>query len=74
MRVFHLERIVDVSGTSGTGRVCEGVIFEDGVCVLHWLDDGGSVSMYKSVEEMERIHGHGGRTKIIYEEITFPKI
>lgn len=67
MKRFWLERIEDVSGTSGTGTVAEGIVFSNGWCALHWLTKYTSVAFYQSVVELEAIHGHDGRTKIVFE-------
>lgn len=67
MRFFWLQRTTDVSGTSGTGRVAEGVIFSNGWCALHWLTKYTSVAYYQSVAELEAIHGHNGATVVVYE-------
>jgi hypothetical protein len=64
VRRFNLIRHEDVSGVSGTGVVCEGVVFSDGRTVLRWLRAGGSTAVYDSVEQMEAIHGHDGRTSL----------
>ena len=64
MKTFLLVRNEDVSGVSGTGVIAEGVEFENGKCVLGWLPLYRSVSMYDSVDEMEAVHGHNGRTYI----------
>jgi hypothetical protein len=64
---FWLERVEDVSGTSGTGRVAEGVVFSNGWCALHWLTKYTSVAFYQSVAELEAIHGHEGRTRVVFE-------
>jgi chaperonin GroES len=37
MKTFHLFRVVDETGISGTGKVAQGVVFEDGNCALRWL-------------------------------------
>lgn len=66
MKQFWLERREDVSGTSGTGRVAEGVVFANGWCALHWLGKLTSVAFYQSIEELEAIHGHGGKTRVVY--------
>ncbi len=66
MTYFWLERTEDVSGTSGIGRVAEGVIFSNGWCALHWLTKYTSVAFYQSVAELEAIHGHDGRTKVVF--------
>ena len=36
----------------------EGVIFSDGTCVIRWLTPSGSHSVWGSVDDMLRIHGH----------------
>lgn len=63
-RRFLLVRDEDVSGTSGTGIVAEGVLFSTGKTVLAWTTKYTSVAVYDSLAEMEAIHGHQGRTSI----------
>ena len=67
MRKFHLWRIEDESGVSGTGIVAEGVEFADGQCVMSWLTRYHSIAVYPSAAELEQIHGHHGKTKILWE-------
>lgn len=64
MRRFRLVREQDESGVSGTGVVAEGCQFTLGKCVLVWLTQYRSVAVYDAIEELEAIHGHGGRTRI----------
>ena len=66
MKLFNLVRTEDVSQVSGLGIVAEGVVFSDGVAVLRWLTAGGSTGIYDSIEHLEKIHGHEGRTKVVY--------
>lgn len=66
MTQFWLLRLEDESGVSGTGIVAEGVIFSGGWCALSWLTEYRSVGVYPSIEEIEAIHGHNGKTKIVY--------
>jgi hypothetical protein len=68
MRKFWLERIVDVSGVSGTGIVAEGVEFSDGRCAMRWTKDLSSVAIYDSVDALIAIHGHNGTTSVLFEE------
>lgn len=68
MRRFTLERDVDVSGVSGTGTVAEGVEFSDGSAVVHWLGDTPSHVIWPSIEMVRRIHGHGGATRVVYQD------
>lgn len=67
MKQFWLKRKQDVSGTSGTGIVAEGIIFSNGWCAIHWLTQYTSVAFYQSISECEAIHGHNGATEIVYE-------
>lgn len=67
-RAFHLKRLEDESDVSGTGRVAWGVVFPDGVVVLRWMTEGGSTGIYDSVESLDKIHGHDGKTVIVYDE------
>lgn len=64
MRRFLLVRTEDVSGVSGVGTVAEGILFSTGKAVLAWVTRYRSVAIYDSIEELEAIHGHDGRTKI----------
>ena len=68
MRKFYLERAEDVSGTSGTGRVAEGVVFSNGWCALHWLTEHTRVAVYQSVDDLEAVHGHDGATEVVMDE------
>ena len=67
MRTFQLYRTVDVSGTSGTGTVAKGVEFPDGQCTL-WWPNFGSIGIYKTIDDVKEIHGHEGRTLVVFEE------
>jgi len=62
MKLFNLIRMDDESGVSGTGIVAEGVEFSDGSCAISWLTPMKSVAFYPNIKELERIHGHGGKT------------
>ena len=64
MRLFRLHRIEDETGVSGTGDVAEGVQFSDGTCAMRWLTATSSTAIYASIEDLEKIHGHGGRTRV----------
>ena len=65
MKLFELRRTEDESGISGTGTVAQGVIFDNGTCVLTWLTEYTSVAVYANVETVIKIHGHGGKTKMV---------
>mgnify|MGYP006319141211 CR=1 FL=1 len=59
---FCLVRKADVSGTSGTGHVADGVQFPDGTCVLRWRTARSSTAVYSSHADLMAIHGHDGAT------------
>lgn len=63
-RVFALHRKEDYSGVSGTGYVAYGVEFHDGVVVMRWDTETSSTAVYESIEQLEKIHGHEGRTEV----------
>lgn len=66
MRTFQLHRDVDESGISGTGVVAEGVHFTNDKVAITWLTQYTSVAIYDSMETVEAIHGHGGKTRIVW--------
>lgn len=61
-RRFLLVRKEDVSGTSGTGVVAEGVEWSNGWVSVHWLSQLASMEMCESVKVFMAIHGHEGKT------------
>ena len=65
---FHLMRLADESGVSGTGRVAEGAIFSNGWVALVWLTDTPSLNFYPSIDAVDAIHGHNGATRIEYDQ------
>lgn len=68
VRRFHLVRDVDETGVSGTGIVAEGVARQHSGqgAALYWRTRHSSVCFYQSMEAVEAIHGHGGKTRIVY--------
>lgn len=69
---FVVQRDEDVSGISGEGVVAEGVQWSDGWVATHWLDKPPmhqpktDVWHRKGTAPFERIHGHDGRTRIVW--------
>ena len=57
----------DESGVSGTGRVAQGFIFDNGKVSVSWLSEHPSVTIYDSIGEVHAIHGHGGKTEVVME-------
>lgn len=69
LRRFHFERLEDASGVSGCGKVAEGCLFTDtGEAVVHWLGKHGSINVYHSIEDVIHVHGHEGKTKIVFDD------
>lgn len=68
MRTFTLRRDVDVSGVSGTGTVADGVVFPDGTTVMRWRGENASTVVWPNVEMAEKIHGHGGSSRIVWDQ------
>ena len=66
MRRFYLQREKDTSGVSGTGKVAEGVEFEDGAIVMQWLSHKPSLGVFRNLKHLRDIHGHGSDTKIVW--------
>lgn len=65
-RRFCLYRVEDESGVSGVGEVAEGCQFTNGRVALTFLVPPFSMLWYLSVEEMIAVHGHEGRTVIVW--------
>lgn len=69
MNTFTLVRIEDVSGTSGCGVVAEGVVFSNGKVAMTWFGKFQTVTVFDSLEQVEAIHGHEGRTLIKFDTV-----
>jgi hypothetical protein len=68
-QTFQVIRDVDHSGISGTGLVAEGWESSDGkTVVIVWLSATPSVCIYSDIRHVEAIHGHGGDTRIVYDD------
>lgn len=74
IKTYYLQRNVDHSGNSGTGKVAQVFELEDVGAVLVWGDDNplnvSSVVVYKSVDDLIKVHGHGGDTVLVPQEIS----
>ena len=69
MRRFYLQRDFDQSGVSGTGRIADGVEFDSGWIALHFdpaIKSIGSVYTYRDIADVYILHGHRGKTKIVW--------
>lgn len=63
-RRFQLVRDEDETGISGLGTVAYGVVFSDNIAVTRWNSDVAQTCVWQSMDEVEAVHGHGGRTRI----------
>jgi hypothetical protein len=68
MRRFHLERHEDNTGVSGVGRVAEGVQFRNGWVCMQWLTHTPGLAFYEDMAQVERVHGHQGKTSIVWDD------
>lgn len=67
MKTFYLLRKEDVHGNSGTGVVAEGIIFDSGMVAMTWLSDIPTVTTFRRIEDVSKLHGHGGLTEVIIQ-------
>ena len=73
MRTFELHRMEDATGISGLGIIAEGVEFGDGTCALRWKTDARSTAVYDDLKTLEKIHGHQGKTKVVFTGDAFER-
>lgn len=68
MRTFQLVRSQDPTGVSGTGVVADGVMWPDGTVSVRWRGARPSVVFWEHLDDAEAVHGHGGDTRVVWEE------
>ena len=73
LQPFYLLRHEDESGVSGEGIVAIGVILPSGQAVMEWLTFMSSVAIYKNIEQLREIHGHGDKTEVIMGDPPTPE-
>jgi len=68
MRRFYLQRDEDSSGVSGTGRVADGVEFDNGQVAMTWKSEYPSITVFQSISIVEKLHSHHGqqKTKVVF--------
>lgn len=71
-RTFQLQRDTDVTGVSGTGVIAEGCQFSNGTVVLVWKPQperaaSSSVAVWPELDSMLGIHGHDGKTRVVWD-------
>ena len=68
---YHLMRVKDQSGVSGTGHVADACEFSNGAVAVTFRNDTAdgpgirSFYWYESIEDAEAIHGHGGSSRFV---------
>lgn len=68
-RRFYLQRTEDVSGVSGTGRICDGVQFPDGHVAIHWTGSTWpTTTAHTCMQSVIDTHGHNGATRVVWVE------
>jgi len=69
-RLFVLHRVDDLHGVSGEGIVAYGVEWPDGKCATRFVSNDRvrvtPVSLWDRLSDVQRVHGHGGRTRVVY--------
>lgn len=71
MRRFRLDREVDETGVSGTGRgILRGVLTPAGKVFVEWREPRASMGIYSSLDEFIQIHvmSHPGSTTFHWED------
>jgi hypothetical protein len=67
MKTFYLLRHEDVHGNSGIGVVAEGVIFDSGICAMTWLSQISTVTNFRGIRDVAKLHSHEGKTEVVVE-------
>lgn len=55
-RLFSMHRAGDETGTSGTGRVLDGVLWGDGTVATRWRSEAAAHGVYSSWNDFHRVH------------------
>lgn len=71
MENFYLFRKDDESGVSGLGFVAEGTRFKNGKIAMAWRTDKTSVAVYDDMATLVAIHGHNGKTVVVWDDVDF---
>ena len=66
MKLFYLNRLKDITGVSGNGKVAEGVVFDNGKVCLMWIVGIESIVIHESLENLIKVAGHDGNTQVVY--------
>lgn len=66
IKKFYLLRHEDLHGHSGVGVVAVGVQLPSGKCVMEWLSQEVTETIFESAAQIVRLHSHDGRTELIW--------
>lgn len=66
LKKFFLLRHEDVHGNSGIGVVAVGVQLPSGKCVMEWLSEEVTETIFESAEQIVRLHSHNGKTELVW--------
>ena len=72
MKRFILNRKKDATGVSGTGLVASGIQFNDGSIAMRWNSKTPTTELLESLEDLLRIHGHGGASEVSFIDDSEP--
>lgn len=65
---FFMNRLTDVTGVSGTGRVVNGVIMPSGKVLLEWQSPHQTIGIYDNFEQFLTIHveSHPDSNEVVF--------
>lgn len=65
---FYMNRLTDVTGVSGTGRVLNGVILPSRKVVLEWKSPYQTIGIYDNFEQFMKIHveSHPDSNEVVF--------
>ena len=55
-QTFTMVRNNDETGTSGTGKVLDGIVFPSGTCVVEWRGPTPCVQVWQNFAAFKRVH------------------
>jgi len=73
IKTFYLNRQEDETGISGTGKVAFGIVLPTGRVAIEWTSAHSSITVFENAKEMDEVHGHHGKTKMVFTTGKSPK-
>lgn len=65
-KCFYLQRDMDVTGASGTGRVADGVLWTDDAVSIRWYGEHKSFVNWDTLDDALAVHLHEGLTRVVW--------